>query len=480
MPGKTRVSALAKELGITSKQAIEQLTAMGEYVKTASSTIEGPVARRLRTRFPDNGDAPVLPADVVLHRVEKLAGWPNVTHLVRACHDAQRSHFPLVIDFDHVQFMYPNACVPVAATIQHFKQQGVTVQAINVPPRLNSIHLLAPLEATDENLAEYSKLVNTVWVYFDTDEATALTEAIVRHIERTIPMEAGVQQSLNVCLFEIIDNVFEHSDQNSGYFMATLSIASKRLAMAIGDTGIGALNSFRKAKSKHNPENDFDALTLTIQSGVTSTGDTPRGNGLYSLRRTVETNQGRLELRSGTGRLFVSGTSVTGADYASMPNLGRQNRGFFIDWQLDLNREIDLNDVYGDLPAVPVNHLLEAMENDAAEHVVRIRDHERGLGTRRAAEQLRVTLLNKLSLGASRLVLDFEGVAVVGVSFADEVVGKLAEQYGVIGFMQRFELRNVERTIHMLLERAINLRLGALRPDALVRDVLPAPPRHPH
>jgi translation initiation factor IF-2 len=53
VPGKTRVSALAKEIGISSKEAIEKLTAMGEYVKTASSTVEAPVARKLREAFPD-------------------------------------------------------------------------------------------------------------------------------------------------------------------------------------------------------------------------------------------------------------------------------------------------------------------------------------------------------------------------------------------------------------------------------------------
>ncbi|HEU5005974.1 MAG TPA: translation initiation factor IF-2 [Jatrophihabitantaceae bacterium] len=55
MPGKVRVSALAKELGITSKEALAKLGEMGEYVKTASSTVEPPVARRLREAYPDAG-----------------------------------------------------------------------------------------------------------------------------------------------------------------------------------------------------------------------------------------------------------------------------------------------------------------------------------------------------------------------------------------------------------------------------------------
>jgi translation initiation factor IF-2 len=53
VPGKIRVSALAKELGIPSKQAVEKLNELGEYVKTASSSIEAPAARKLREAYPD-------------------------------------------------------------------------------------------------------------------------------------------------------------------------------------------------------------------------------------------------------------------------------------------------------------------------------------------------------------------------------------------------------------------------------------------
>ena len=53
MAGKARVSALAKELGVTSKEVLAKLSEMGEYVKSASSTVEAPVARQLREAFPD-------------------------------------------------------------------------------------------------------------------------------------------------------------------------------------------------------------------------------------------------------------------------------------------------------------------------------------------------------------------------------------------------------------------------------------------
>jgi len=49
---KVRVYELAKELGVESKVLVAKLQDMGEFVRSASSTIEPPVVRRLREEFP--------------------------------------------------------------------------------------------------------------------------------------------------------------------------------------------------------------------------------------------------------------------------------------------------------------------------------------------------------------------------------------------------------------------------------------------
>ena len=48
---KARVYELAKEFGVDSKTVLNKLEAMGEFVKSASSTVEPPVARKLRNAF---------------------------------------------------------------------------------------------------------------------------------------------------------------------------------------------------------------------------------------------------------------------------------------------------------------------------------------------------------------------------------------------------------------------------------------------
>ncbi|GLW91008.1 translation initiation factor IF-2 [Actinokineospora globicatena] len=57
MAGKARVHELAKELGVTSKDVLAKLKDLGEFVKSASSTVEAPVARRLRDAYPGKGEA---------------------------------------------------------------------------------------------------------------------------------------------------------------------------------------------------------------------------------------------------------------------------------------------------------------------------------------------------------------------------------------------------------------------------------------
>ncbi|MFC8296216.1 translation initiation factor IF-2 [Micromonospora orduensis] len=64
MAGKARVHELAKELGVESKTVLAKLKEMGEFVKSASSTVEAPVARRLRNAFVASagGPAPAAPS----------------------------------------------------------------------------------------------------------------------------------------------------------------------------------------------------------------------------------------------------------------------------------------------------------------------------------------------------------------------------------------------------------------------------------
>ncbi|WP_346164950.1 translation initiation factor IF-2 N-terminal domain-containing protein, partial [Streptomyces graminearus] len=52
---KVRVYELAKEFGVESKVVMAKLQELGEFVRSASSTIEAPVVRKLTDAFQGGG-----------------------------------------------------------------------------------------------------------------------------------------------------------------------------------------------------------------------------------------------------------------------------------------------------------------------------------------------------------------------------------------------------------------------------------------
>ena len=58
---KVRVYELAKELGLESKELLAKLAEVGEFVRSASSTVEAPVVRKLMDKFPDLVPAEAAP-----------------------------------------------------------------------------------------------------------------------------------------------------------------------------------------------------------------------------------------------------------------------------------------------------------------------------------------------------------------------------------------------------------------------------------
>ncbi len=70
---KVRVYELAKELGMDSKTVLAKLQDMGEFVRSASSTIEAPVARRLKEALPPVPEGVEEPAKKVAKKAVKKA-----------------------------------------------------------------------------------------------------------------------------------------------------------------------------------------------------------------------------------------------------------------------------------------------------------------------------------------------------------------------------------------------------------------------
>lgn len=101
--------------------------------------------------------------------------------------------------------------------------------------------------------------------------------------------------------------------------------------------------------------------------------------------------------------------------------------------------------------------------SDAAQdqHVMPLVSWDGLLGSRALGATVRQQALIKLQAGG-RLTLDWDGVRAVSHSFADEFIGKLAEEIGVEQFRSRVQNRNMSPSIRSILVYVVAARLGSL------------------
>lgn len=391
----------------------------------------------------------------VRHQVRRMSGPEDVSSLIYSCRRANDGGGKLLLNLSDTSGIYPNGAVPMAAALQYFIRQGLKLETTQLSPDVSRTAFLNPPYATPSELAS-PHIKNVVWRYRNEVQATYLCNAFIKQLEENIVCEKGVLEALNWCLFEVMDNVFQHSHADCGYAMLQIHFQSKWCAVAVADDGIGIYNSFREG-NVYSARDEYEAIMLAVQEKVTSKPKN-MGNGLYGLMRVVVLNSGSLEIRSGRGFLKYKSGRLSGDYSQSRPVLDlNEHRGTTVDWQLDVSKEVSLAEALGMQQA---DLLLESIEDGDGEYCVRVADFEEGLGTRRSAEQVRTRLINILNEGASRLTLDFEGVNVVSSSFADEVLGKLALQMGLVQFINRFRLSHMSATVEAIVNRAIQQRIA--------------------
>lgn len=388
------------------------------------------------------------------YRVDRLGGADDVVGLIATANRARSNRAAVDVRL-HPRGIYPNAAVPFAAALAHYRATGQPVRVVSHSEEALRMRVHHPGNPTPSALSD--GCLSKVWEYRDESEAMALCRAFVEALSDHAACEEGVLESINWCLYEVMDNVFQHSTAPSGFAMMQVHVKRRWAAVAFADSGIGIHRSFIDAGIQ--AKDAYDAIMLAVQERMTSKPKN-MGNGLYGLMRVVGLNRGALEIRSGRGRLRYEDRRATGESATSRPVLETTNHhGTWVDWQIDLSRPVSIIEALG-MDKNRGNLRLEALEDQEGVHRVLVADFEEGLGTRRSAEQVRNRLANIIKEGAPVLRLDFSGVTVVSSSFADEVLGKLALQMGLIEFMRRFELVSMTPTIEAIVERAIQQRIA--------------------
>lgn len=254
-----------------------------------------------------------------------------------------------------------------------------------------------------------------------------------------------------------ITPVIQHSDSSHGYVMGQLHTNRKYIAFTIFDTGQGIYNSLRQ--SVHAPRNTIDAITLAIKEEVTRDKKIGQGNGLYGLHSIIKQGKGRLVITSGTGSYMYNNGDVKTFD--RIPQLSKISPCTIVDFQLDYSVDLSLDKalVFRGKQYNIINLRIENLEDEQGNIVYKIKEHAEGTGTREAAIRVKNEIFNILQTKPKIIILDFEGVAVVSSSFADELIAKLLLELGLFQFNNIIRLKGLDNSQQNILQRSVIQRL---------------------
>ncbi|MER3491751.1 MAG: hypothetical protein C4323_05115 [Mastigocladus sp. ERB_26_2] len=115
--------------------------------------------------------------------VKKLTHPRHASQFLKAIYYArQREYESIIIDFSSVGAIYPNACVPIAAAIQYYRDCGLDICVKSQPYKLQTTHLDKPLSATSNFLNQQQDFLSKVWEFNNDTMVFELVSAFIKDI----------------------------------------------------------------------------------------------------------------------------------------------------------------------------------------------------------------------------------------------------------------------------------------------------------
>lgn len=352
--------------------------------------------------------------------------------------------------------VFPNACVPITGFIEHYRKSGIDIfLELSADEYLTHCHFGAPLYLSPTEISNLDTPFDKIFCYNTSAQVAAYTQRYIDSISQQIVCEKDIIDSLIWCINEVMDNVLTHSKCDYGYVMAQLHANNKHIALCIVDTGIGIFNTLKS--SSHHPKTPIDALSLCIQEGV---GDGEgQGNGLFGLHQIIKFNEGRLRITSGPAALEFKANQEP-KPYTRMKYLDREHHGVIVDFQIDLNKQVNLTSIFSSIGGFdPFDKRLDDMlqENDSI--LYDVFEHASGTATREAGRLLRTDIHNIILRTNTPITLDFSQVSTASSSFIDELIAKLVIAFGFVRFNQIITIKGMNETIRYLCNRSTYMRI---------------------
>jgi hypothetical protein len=370
-----------------------------------------------------------------------------------------------IFNFDSLRndTIYANIATPIAAFCDHLTEStGFKFNMVNLPKSLEDKHIFLPISV---GFTEHSyNPLNKVWKFSSPEDVFHVVTMLIDSVrEKDLIAGKDALLSLEWSLNEVVDNVLQHSSIGTGYVMGQLHSNEKNVVFCIADAGQGIYNSLRTSK-EYKPTNKIDAITLAMKEGVTRSKKEHQGNGLWGLHRIIEFSTGNLAITSSGARIFIDSGGRISKESGPLLSSTRMGGGTIVDFQIKYSNPVRIEDaLHGHRP--DSLKIMTSMDDTGSKLMYPLDQKSTGFGTRKAGIKVRNEIMNMIHESQLPIVVDFDKIAIISSSFADEVFGKIFKQMGPIQFMQIISLVNMNPSVSALIDKAIAQRFSNIEDE---------------
>jgi hypothetical protein len=260
---------------------------------------------------------------------------------------------------------------------------------------------------------------------------------------------------LEWALNEVTGNVLDHSESRLGRIVQVSTFPkTKKISFLVCDPGIGIPASLRKG----HPEisDDTSALDRAIREGATRNKKTNQGNGLFGTFKCCQESNGEFSIISGRASLFYS-TDKFRVKGDKIPVIGTHVKATLSYEDPNL---LERAFIFGGRHHEPDQEYIYRRFNfDGERFYVHVKTEITHFHNRAAGLKARQLIENIIKAENKPVELDFDDIAVISSSFADEVFGKMFMSLGAVDFSRLVYFKNISQLNKRIIDKAIAERL---------------------
>ena len=355
----------------------------------------------------------------------------------------------------------------LAAVCEYYRDEcGRNVSLGNPEAVRKGLSINNPVIVNSASINRHEPLY-TVFKYTE-ENISMIVDKYKKWIMNNIVLPEGLLWTFGWSLYEVMDNVFQHSGAKYGYVSMQYHYSSKRLNIAVTDIGKGIIRSMSEGVMVKDTKIDSEVfmnhfkkseygsiIKYAVNKGVTSKGNNNKGMGLYGLTESVRQNGGTFIIDSGKGSYEYNSQNDEPSKtrefiYSPIEFVNGDNVKYLtcVNWSFNVSNPVSMSNILN--VEYTSDETDEYYDEEVQGHVIHMGEHKADVATRSGGVKISNIIGNLVNDGAEYIILDFDSIDVVSPSFADEII-KAEMQY-----QRKIFFKNQNKDIDLVFEYMCN------------------------